>query len=430
MPVDGTHANGASRGLKIVVAGAGIAGLATALFCRRAGFGVQVFEQAKEIRALGVGINLLPHALRELEKVGILDEVAGAGVQTERLGYFNKFGQKIWDEPRGRAAGYNWPQVSIHRGTLQSILLETAVERIGDETVKAGFGLRGFETRGDTAVAQFENRATGSIQSVSGDALVAADGIHSAARSALFPDEGDPKYSGVMLWRGASLAKPFLGGRTMIMAGHRDQKFVAYPIENPRPNGLQLINWVADLRRDKTLGREDWNRRGDVEDLLPYFGDWRFDWLDVPRLITSAEGIFEFPMVDRDPLPRWSHERMTLVGDAAHPMYPVGSNGATQAIRDASALADALSAEENVARALQRYEAARRPATARIVASNRSQGPEAVMTLAETRAPEGFADIETVIPRRELEEIANRYKTLAGFQVEALNAGGSVLDEV
>jgi 2-polyprenyl-6-methoxyphenol hydroxylase-like FAD-dependent oxidoreductase len=190
-----------------------------------------------------------------------------------------------------------------------------------------------------------------------------------------------------------------------------------------------MINWIADFRREQTLGREDWNRPGNPEDILPAFATWRFDWLDVPEIIASAEGIYEFPMVDRDPLRQWSHGRMTLLGDAAHPMYPIGSNGSTQAIRDASAIVDALCETHDVVAALSRYQACRLPATSAIVKSNRELGPEVVMQIAEARAPEGFANIEDVIPRTELEEVAGRYKRLAGFAVDRLNANQSILDE-
>ena len=201
---------------------------------------------------------------------------------------------------------------------------------------------------------------------------------------------------------------PFLDGRSMIMAGHRPQKFVAYPIGAVDADGLQQINWIAELdRRDAGLpAREDWNREGRLADFAPRFADWRFDWLDVPALIGAAERVYEFPMVDRDPLPRWTYGRVTLLGDAAHPMYPIGSNGASQAILDARALADALADEADVDAALARYEAERRPATAAIVHANRPHGPERVLDLAEERAPDGFAAIGDVFARGELEAIA------------------------
>jgi len=413
---------------RVIIAGGGIGGLTTALFCDRAGLSVQVYERAREIRAVGVGLNLLPHAVRELDKLGLLEILLETGVETEQLVYHNCHGQRIWAEPRGRLAGYHWPQISIHRGQLQEILLNAVRQRLGDNCVQTDRRLIDYTDDDSEIVTTFAS-SSGAVQQSRAEILIAADGIHSTARRGLYPDEGDPIYSGVMLWRGTTITKPFMGGRSMVMAGHREQKFVCYPLAKPDASGRQLINWVADLRRDQTLGREDWNRRGDPDDILPAFADWHFDWLNVPSLISEAEGIYEFPMVDRDPLPCWSQGRMTMLGDAAHPMYPIGSNGATQAIRDASALIDALQSEPGVSEAISRYEAVRRPATAQIVLSNRSMGPEIIMQIAHERAPGGYTKLEDVIAQRELEDIASHYKRVAGFDPAILNANKSVLDE-
>jgi 2-polyprenyl-6-methoxyphenol hydroxylase-like FAD-dependent oxidoreductase len=415
--------------MRITVAGAGIGGLTTALFLHRLGHEVTVFESVPEIRELGVGINLLPHAVRELEKLGLVDQVVASGVLTKELLYFNKFGQRIWQEPRGRDAGYHWPQISIHRGRLQTLLLDAVRERLGPSAVLTGHRLVGFandgtrvRTRwrvGDDPVAEHEDVA---------DAVVAADGIHSAARRQLYPHEGAPSYSGSMHWRGTTMAPPFLGGRSMFMAGHSATKFVAYPITNTNAEGLSEVNWIAEIRRPVPLNREDWNRPGRLEDFLPAFESWRFDWLDVPALLSAFTRIYEYPMVDRDPVDRWTDGPLTLLGDAAHPMYPIGSNGASQAIRDASALADAFERHDDPVEAFGLYERVRREATTRIVLSNRRMGPEIVMQMAEDRAPGGFADIEAVIPRQELERVADGYKAIAGFSRDALNAGLSVLE--
>ncbi|MDQ6832595.1 MAG: FAD-dependent monooxygenase, partial [Chloroflexota bacterium] len=256
------------------------------------------------------------------------------------------------------------------------------------------------------------------------DLLIGADGIHSTVRRALFPDEGPPKWNGAILWRAITPSAPFLTGRSMFMAGHARQKFVAYPIATTADAyGRAPINWIAELRFDETAlaSREDWNRRGDLADFLPAFAGWRFDWLDIPDLIRRADVVYEYPMVDRDPLDAWSVGRVTLLGDAAHPMYPVGSNGASQAILDARALADALAAHTDIPAALRDYEAHRRPATARITLSNRQQGPERVMQIVEERAPQGFTDLDAVISHAELAAIAAEYKQIAGFDRETLN---------
>ena len=409
-----------------MVIGGGIGGLTAALRLHAAGIAVRVYESVPEIRALGVGINLLPHAVRELTALGLLDALIAAGVQTGELRYFSKFGQPIWQEPRGLAAGYRWPQISIHRGALQMLLLDAVRARLGAEQIRTGHHLAAFMQRGDgTVEARFVDRRSGvPVATETADLLIGADGIHSTVRRALYPDEGPPKWNGAILWRAITPSAPFLTGRSMFMAGHARQKFVAYPITaTPDNHGRVLINWIAERRFDTTAlaNREDWNRRGDLADFLPAFAGWQFDWLDIPDLIRRAEVIYEYPMVDRDPLDCWSVGRVTLLGDAAHPMYPVGSNGASQAILDARALADALINTADIAAALRDYEAERRPATARIILSNRQQGPERVMQIVEERAPQGFTDLDAVISRMELETIAAEYKQIAGFDREALH---------
>lgn len=413
--------------MTVTIIGAGIGGLTTALFLERLGHEVRVFEAVPEIRELGVGINLLPHAVRELEKLGLGERIVAEGVLTKELLYFNRHGQEIWQEPRGIDAGYRWPQVSIHRGRLQRVLFEAVVERLGAGAVVTGHRLRAFSAGGRGVESTFE-RADGSTLVEHADVAIAADGIHSAARRQMVPGEGSPVYSGSMHWRGTSRAKPFLSGRSMFMAGYSATKFVAYPITMPGPDGLAQINWIAEIQRDTPLNREDWNRPGRLEDFLPAFESWTFDWLDVPALVRNYERVYEYPMVDRDPLDRWTEGTLALLGDAAHPMYPIGSNGASQAIRDASALSDAFERHADPVDALAAYERVRREATTRIVLSNRKMGPEIVMQMAEERAPQGFRHVEDVISRQELEAVADGYKKIAGFSRDALNAGLSVLD--
>jgi 5-methylphenazine-1-carboxylate 1-monooxygenase len=412
--------------MRAMIVGGGIGGLTTALRLHTAGIEAHVYESVPEIRALGVGINLLPHAVKELTELSLLEALVATGVRTQELHYFSKFGKEIWQEPRGLAAGYRWPQISIHRGALQQILLNTARERLGAACIHTGHHLASFIQRdGGTVEARFVDRRTGApVATESADLLIGADGIHSAVRAALHPDEGPPLWNGAILWRATTVSAPFLTGRSMFMAGHARQKFVAYPITpEADASGRLLINWIAELRFEPSAlaHREDWNRRGDVADFLPAFAGWRFDWLDIPDLIRHAEAVYEYPMVDRDPLDRWSIGHVTLLGDAAHPMYPVGSNGASQAILDARALTDALVNNADIPAALAAYEAQRRPATARITLSNRQQGPERVMQIVEERAPQGFDDLHAVISRAELEAIAAEYKQIAGFDRDALN---------
>jgi 5-methylphenazine-1-carboxylate 1-monooxygenase len=408
--------------MRVIVIGGGIGGLTAALSLHQLGIRVQVYEAAANINALGVGINLLPHSVRILDGLGLLPALRATAIETAALSYYNKLGQLIWTEPRGLGAGYPWPQFSIHRGDLQMILLEVARERLGDAAIVTGHTLEAFEARGERVAVRLADRERGTSVTDEAELLIGADGIHSTVRRQFHPDEGPARFSGRYLWRATTRSAAFLGGRTMIMAGHQDQKFVAYPISRKAFDaGGSLTNWIAELAVPGVVPpRSDWNRRVPAATFRERFAAWNFGWLDVPRLIDGAEAIYEFPLVDRDPLERWTYGRTTLLGDAAHPMYPIGSNGASQAILDARALADALQAESRQEVALQRYEQERLPATARIVRLNRQNGPEQVMQMAEERAPQGFTDIETVISRHELEEIALRYKQTAGFDLEAL----------
>ena len=406
--------------MTVLIAGGGIAGLTLALSLHQIGVECRVYEATETIQPLGVGINILPHAVRELTELGLQDQLAATAIPTAELAYFSKRGQPIWSEPRGLAAGYHWPQFSIHRGTLQMILLNAVTARLGADAVVTGHRLTGWD---ETATGVRAHFATG--HAADGALLIAADGIHSTARARLYPDEGSPIWNGCILWRGVTVGKPFLTGRSMIMAGHEFQKFVAYPISRAAADkGEATINWIAErkFRPDQTLRREDWNRAGRLEDFLPQFADWRFDWLDVPAVIQTADHCYEYPMVDRDPLDRWTFGRVTLLGDAAHPMYPIGSNGASQAILDARVLTREILVHGTSERALLAYEAERRPATARIVLANRGNGPEQVMQLVEQRAPHGYADIKDVLTPEELAGTADGYKRIAGFDKDALNA--------
>lgn len=422
----------ARPGREAIVVGGGIGGLATALSLHEAGWSVRVFESVPTIEALGVGINLLPHAVRELDALGLLDELVTHGLAPHRLLYCTKRGEEIWSEPRGLAAGYRWPQVSIHRGDLQCVLHEAVLDRLGPGSVITGAHLDSFEQSGDHVTARFVDRRTGAEVGVErGALLVAADGIHSIARRHFYPDEGPPRWNGALLWRGLAEVPAVLDGRTMVWAGHRGQKFVCYPIADRGDGRGQLVNFIAELREEpgELVEREDWNRAGDLADVLPAFEHWRFGWLDVPAILRSAPGTFVFPMVDRDPVERWSFDRVTLLGDAAHPMYPIGSNGASQAILDARVLAGCLRAcPDDPCEALRRYDAIRRPATAAIVLANRGMGPELPMQLVEERAPDGFERLDDVITADEIAAVTEGYRQTAGFALAELSDGTSLAD--
>jgi len=409
--------------MKIVIAGAGIGGLTAAMCLKRAGFEVAVYEAASELRPLGVGINIQAGAVRILSGLGLEPELAATGIETRELRYANRHGQTIWADPRGRHAGLPWPQFSIHRGELQMILLGGAERILGREAIRFGRRIAGFEQKGAKVLARFVDRDGAAVETVEADVLIGADGIHSAVRAQFHPGEGPPKWQGILMWRGVTVGKPFLGGNTMVQAGHHTQKFVCYPISRAHAErGEALINWICDLHMGDgaMLPREDWNRPGKLADFLPRFAGWKFDWLDVPEVIRSAHAIFEFPMVDRDPLPAWSHGRVTLLGDAAHPMYPIGSNGASQAILDGEAIAQELGVGSDPEAALKRYEQRRLPPTARIVDSNRRKGIDVMLDIVEQRAPQGFNSLDTVLPPGELEQIVADYKRLASQDRETL----------
>ncbi len=405
--------------MRAIVIGAGIGGCVTALALHQQGIDVTVYESVREITPMGVGINLLPHAMGVLKQLDLLDQLLPIGLQTGELAFFNKYGQAIWKEPRGLAAGYEVPQLSVHRGKLQMLLVNAATERLGREELRTAHALTNFTIGSETerATVELENRLTGEVIHDEADVVIACDGIHSTVRTKFVPNEGDPHWSGNILWRAATRRPGFLTHRSMFMAGHLPHKFVAYPITEPDEDGMQTINWIAELNQEAQglRGREGWNRRVDKSLFADHFADWTFDWIDIPALIEQTEEVFEFPMVDRDPLNRWTYGRVTLLGDAAHPMYPIGSNGASQAILDAQAISSALAEHASPTDALLAYESVRRPATAKIVMSNRQHGPERVLDLAEERAPQGFTNIDDVFGIGELESISTQYKQVAGF---------------
>jgi 2-polyprenyl-6-methoxyphenol hydroxylase-like FAD-dependent oxidoreductase len=412
----------------VLIIGGGIGGLATALSLHAVGIECTVFEQVRELRELGVGINTLPHAIKELAALGLLPELDRAGIRTRELIYANRFGQVVWRELRGTDAGLDTPQFSIHRGKLHGVLLDAVRTRLGNDAVRTGCRLVSFTEHADRVVARFERREAGDAFGAEGDVLVGADGIHSAVRASFHPTEGPPVWNGMMLWRGAADWPVYIDGRTMVISGGMGQKFVYYPIHaDPATPQRRLTNWAVMARIGDGAGapprREDWNREGRLEDVEPFVRDrFRLDFVDPLALILASGVFYEYPMCDRDPLPRWSFGRATLLGDAAHPMYPVGSNGASQAVLDARALARHLTGGVGVVEALAAYDAERRPMTAEIVLNNRKGGPERVIDVLEERAPDGFIDVDSVATHAEREAIVRGYASMAGFAREQVNA--------
>ena len=406
----------------ILIVGGGVGGLTLGLALHAAGIPCRIFESVAEIRPIGVGINLLPHASKELAALGLEQALSRIAIETTDATFFNRFGQLIYQEPLGRAAGYANPQFSIHRGDLQMALLDAFRARVGHDRFSTGHHCAGVEQDGSGVSVHFADRPGGAIGStVRGRVAIACDGINSAIRKQFFPDEGEPRYSGINMWRGVTRWKPILSGASMVRAGWMSHgKMVIYPIRPADADGLQLVNWVAEIETP-VYRKRDWNRPGSLDDFIGAFADWHFDWLDVPALIRDADSVLEFPMVDQDPLPRWSFDRVTLLGDAAHPMVPRGSNGAGQAILDARALTSALLENADPVAAVAAYEKQRLEATTRIVLTNRSNPPDAILReVFERTHDRPFADIEEVISRDELVALSEGYKRIAGYSKDAL----------
>ncbi|HWZ38287.1 MAG TPA: flavin-dependent oxidoreductase [Bradyrhizobium sp.] len=407
---------------EVIIVGAGIGGLTLGLALQQAKIPCRIFESVPDIRAIGVGINLLPHATKELAALGLEQALAKVAIQTTDATFFNRFGQLIYQEPLGRAAGYDHPQFSIHRGDLQMVLLDTFRSRAGHDGIVTNRHCLGVEQDDSGVTVTFSDGPGGANRfTVRGRVAIACDGINSVIRKQFFPDEGEPRYSGVNMWRGVTRWKPMLSGASMVRAGWLSHgKMVIYPIRAAGDDGLQLLNWVAEIETPNYRKR-DWNRAGSLDDFIGPFSDWHFDWCDVPAFIRAADSVLEFPMVDQDPLPRWSFGRVTLLGDAAHPMVPRGSNGAGQAILDARVLTAMLLEHDDPAAALSAYEKQRLEATTRIVLTNRTNPPDAILReVFERTHDKPFGAIDDVISRDELVALSEGYKRIAGYSKDAL----------
>ena len=409
----------------IVIIGGGITGLTLALSLHEAAIACRIFEAAPAFKPLGVGINLLPHGVRELTQLGLLPELAARGVETREMSYYTRHGQLIYTEPRGRFAGYEWPQISIHRGQLHEALLEAVRERLGADAIVMNHKCTSIVQDDAGVAAHFEDASTGrALAAVRGAAAVGCDGIHSVLRRQLFPDEGPPAYQGINMWRAVSRWKPFHSGATMVQAGWLDVgKMVIYPISRDLDaQGRQLINWVAEFQSSHDV-MQDWNLAGKLDDVLPTFANWHFAWLDVPEMMRHAEVLLEYPMVDRNPLPHWTAGRITLVGDAAHPMDPRGGNGAGQGILDVRALARCLRTASDAATAFKAYEAERLAAANKVVLMNRTAPPDTILKVVHERSGgRPFRHIDDIVSQEELAAITDGYKVAAGFDRASLGA--------
>lgn len=417
----------------ILIAGGGIAGLTAALSLHAAGFDrITVVEAAREIQPVGAGLNIMPNAVRELDALGLLDVLDRQAVRTRELRYYHCSGGLISREARGLGAGYRWPQLSVHRGRLQLALADAVRERLGPDAIVGGVRVSGLTTSADgRARVRMEHRepahrdgGTRGHAALEPDVLIGADGIRSTVRTAIDPGSAEPSWNGLLVWRGTSRMPAERAGTFMFIAGSDRQKAVVYPMTEPDPQtGEVLVNWALAMPADSIgdASRGDWNRPVPIGKFLRHYEGWEFDGVSVPDVLRSADRAFEYPMVDIEPLDRWSRGCTTLIGDAAHAMYPVGSNGATQSIVDARALAHAMARYADPADALAAYEAERRPAMTELQRSNRQLGPEVVIKLAHERAPGGFTDIDKVIPAEELAAIAAKYRAAGAFDPQTVN---------
>jgi len=412
--------------MKIAIVGGGIGGLSLALALQQRGLKSEVFETVPEVRELGVGITLLPHAMRELAALGLQAPLEAVGIENEESVFFNRFGQFIYREPRGRHAGYALPELGIPRGKLHRLLYEAAQARLGADAIHTDHRCTGVAQDERGATVHFTQTSSGAaLPSVQADLVIACDGVNSTVRRQFYPDE-KVAFAGINTWRGVTRHKPILTGKSYMRVGAIDTgKMVIYPIVDQQDGeGNQLINWVAEIQQGSAV-MNDWNREGDRKDFLGIFKDWRFPWLDVPALIADAEQILEYPMVDKDPVAQWTFGRVTLLGDAAHPMYPRGSNGSAQALIDSRVLAEQLASHGGDGRAaLLAYEKQRQAPTANIVLTNRSVPPDFInIKVDELSGGKPFANIDELISQQELREISENYKKVAGFSLDSQKAG-------
>jgi len=416
--------------MTVAIIGAGIGGLSLGLCLHKLNIPFQIYEAVKEIKPLGVGINIQPHAVRELYALGLKDDLDKIGIRSQEVAYYSRQGGLIWSEPRGTFAGYNWPQYSINRGDLQILLYNELTKRAGSQVIKVNATLKNWENKPTGLEIALVDRKSGTVLfNHKSSIMIGCDGINSTVRSKLYPAESFANWSGIMMWRGTTKGSKFLSGKTMVMVGQRNQKFVAYPIHE-FADGEVLINWICDLKfpNDYHWTKQDWNLKGELVDLWPSFKDWTFPWLDVASVIKNTSDIYKYPMVDRNPLNRWTFERVTLLGDAAHAMYPIGSNGASQAILDSTHLARCLEQYGLNGDALCRYENIRRSSVNKIVEINRLDGPDKILDIVAEKAPKGFKDINDVMPHEEMNQIAEKYKLIAGFDADTLNSSNIIME--
>ena len=421
-----------SNDAPVLIAGGGIGGLVTALTLHQIGVPCQVFESVPELKPLGVGINIQPNAVRELYELGLgVNELDQVGVQAMEWALVGLNGKNVYAEPRGLVAGYKWPQYSVHRGELQMLLLQTVQNRMGTDAITLGCTVTGYRNQeGESGVTAFIRMNDGERMEFSGSVLVGADGLHSAVRAQMHPEQPPIQWGGQIMWRGTTEGIPIRTGASFVGLGTHAHRLVFYPITAPYPiTGLATINWIAEITVDNSEGwtSGDWTRKVNVEEFIHHFQDWNYDWLDVPAMLRGTETIYEYPMIDRDPVSTWIDGKVALLGDAAHVMYPVGSNGASQAIVDARELGAAFIRHGLNEKALEAYDEKLCDDISAVVLRNRGAGPFGILNILDDRCDGIFDDIEDVIPREEIDQYMAAYKRSAGFAMESLNRSSSII---
>jgi 2-polyprenyl-6-methoxyphenol hydroxylase-like FAD-dependent oxidoreductase len=417
--------------LPVLIAGGGIGGLSVALTLQQIGVRCLVLEAVTELKPLGVGINLQPNAVRELYELGIgAGRLDAIGLPAREWALVGLNGKDVYSEPRGLLAGYRWPQYAVHRGGLQMLLHRTAVERLGSGAVLTGHRVVGYRNTND-GVTVFARTSAGKNKEFQAKLLIAADGLHSAAREQMHPQQPPIHWGGAIMWRGTTPGVPIRSGASFVGLGTHRHRVVFYPISRPDPaTGLATINWIAEITVDTSsrgLRDGDWNKKVEIDLFIDHFEGWRYDWLDVPAMLRGADEVFEYPMIDRDPVPTWVDGRVALLGDAAHVMYPTGSNGASQAIMDARVLGAAMIEHGVTSKALQVYDRKLCAEISAVVLRNRGAGPFGLLNLLDARCGGVFDDVDAVIPAKEREEFMSRYRIAAGFEKDRLNAAPSII---
>ncbi|HZD89311.1 MAG TPA: flavin-dependent oxidoreductase [Pseudolabrys sp.] len=410
----------------VIIAGGGIGGLATALTLHQIGVPCVVYEAVREMLPLGVGINLQPNAVRELYDLGIGEaDLDGVGLPAKEWALVGLNGNDIYAEPRGLDAGYKWPQYAVHRGRFHMLLHDKVVERIGAGAVRLGSRVTGYRKNAGGGVTVQVEAADGTAHEAEGALLIGADGIHSVVRARMYPNQPPIHWGGAVMWRGTTWGKPIRSGASFVGLGTHRQRVVFYPISHPDPRtGLSMINWIAEVTMDNAEGwkQRGWFRQVSIDAFVHHFDGWVWDWLDVPAMIRGADSAYENPMIDRDPVPTWQDGPVVLMGDAAHPMYPTGSNGGSQAIVDARVLGAAIVDHGVTEAALKAFDDKLCGPISQVVLRNRGAGPFGLLNMVDERCGGTFDNIDDVIPAVERAAFMAGYKAAAGFAIETLNA--------